>query len=264
MKKKKINDLDLTRWKQYTDILTDSLWIFDKRDKSGAHQNWYWGNFIPQIPYQVLMRYTKQKDWVLDCFAGSGTTLIESKKLGRNSIGIELNSEVVNKASKYIEDEPNKFNVISEILMGDSSKIDLKPILNLYNINQVQLLIMHPPYHDIIKFSDDKNDLSNANDVNTFLQMFGEVVDNMTPFLEKGRYLVLVIGDKYSKGEWIPLGFYCMNEILKRPYILKSIIVKNFEETRAKRNQKNLWKYRALKGGFYVFKHEYIMIFQKN
>ena len=52
-----------------------------------------------------------------------------------------------------------------------------------------------------------------------------------------------------------------MNEILKRPYILKSIIVKNFEETRAKRNQKNLWKYRALKGGFYVFKHEYIMIF---
>ena len=137
MKKKKINDLDLTRWKQYTDILTDSLWIFDKRDKSGAHQNWYWGNFIPQIPYQVLMRYTKQKDWVLDCFAGSGTTLIESKKLGRNSIGIELNSEVVNKASKYIEDEPNKFNVISEILIGDSSKIDLKPILNKYNINQV-------------------------------------------------------------------------------------------------------------------------------
>jgi len=91
--------------------------------------------------------------------------------------------------------------------------------------------------------------------------MFGEVIDNMTPFLEKGRYLALVIGDKYSKGEWIPLGFYCMNEILKRPYILKSIIVKNFEETRAKRNQKNLWKYRALKGGFYVFKHEYIMIF---
>jgi DNA modification methylase len=125
------------------------------------------------------MRYTKQKDWVLDCFAGSGTTLIESKKLGRNSIGIELNSEVVNKASKYIEDEPNKFNVISEILIGDSSKIDLKPILNKYNINQVQLLIMHPPYHDIIKFSDDKNDLSNANDINTFLQMFGEVIDNI-------------------------------------------------------------------------------------
>jgi hypothetical protein len=41
------------------------------------------------------------------------------------------------------------------------------------------------------------------------------------------------------------------------------IAVKNFEETRGKRNQKELWRYRALVGGFYVFKHEYIFIFQK-
>jgi len=75
--------------------------------------------------------------------------------------------------------------------------------------------------------------------------------------------LVLVIGDKYSKGEWIPLGFYCMQEILRRGFSLKSIIVKNFEETRGKRNQKELWRYRALVGGFYVFKHEYIMLFKK-
>jgi DNA modification methylase len=211
----------------------------------------------------MMMRYTKRNDWVLDCFLGSGTTLIESKRLGRNGIGIELNPKVVDEAKKYIDAEPNKFNVISEILIGDSRKIDLKPILNKYNINQVQLLIMHPPYHDIIQFSNDSNDLSNSENTESFLKKFGEVVDNMTPFLEKGRYLALVIGDKYSKGEWIPLGFYCMNEILKRPYILKSIIVKNFEETRAKRNQKELWRYRALVGGFYIFKHEYIMLFKK-
>lgn len=78
-----------------------------------------------------------------------------------------------------------------------------------------------------------------AKSTDEFLKMFGEVVDNATPFLEKGRYFALVIGDKYSKGEWIPLGFYCMQEVLKRRYLLKSIIVKNFEETRGKRNQKN-------------------------
>ncbi|MEO0119603.1 MAG: DNA methyltransferase [candidate division WOR-3 bacterium] len=122
---------------------------------------------------------------------------------------------------------------------------------------------MHPPYYDIIKFSKDPSDLSNAKNIDEFLKMFGEVVDNAQPYLEKGRYLVLVIGDKYSKGEWIPLGFYCMNEVLKRGYLLKSIIVKNFEETRGKRNQKELWRYRALVGGFYVFKHEYIFLFQK-
>jgi len=32
---------------------------------------------------------------------------------------------------------------------------------------------------------------------------------------------------------------------------------------RAKRNQENLWRYRALVGGFYVFRHEYILLFQK-
>jgi len=30
----KINDLDLNRWKQYSDIITDSLWILKKRDNT--------------------------------------------------------------------------------------------------------------------------------------------------------------------------------------------------------------------------------------
>jgi len=263
IKTSKINDINLGRWKEYNDIITDSLWIFDKRDSSGAHLGWYWGNFIPQIPHQLMLRYTKKEDWVLDPFLGSGTTLIECRRLGRNGIGIELNQEVANNAKTLIEKEENKFNIKTEVFVGDSRTIDIKNILYQNNISKVQLVIMHPPYHDIIKFSNDKRDLSNANSINEFLSMFGEVIDNVTPFLEDGRYLALVIGDKYSKGEWIPLGFYCMEEVLKRKYLLKSIIVKNFDETRGKRNQKELWRYRALAGGFYVFKHEYIMLFKK-
>jgi hypothetical protein len=263
VKTNKINDINLLRWKEYDDIITDSLWIFDKRDTSGAHLGWYWGNFIPQIPRQMMLRYTKKGDWVLDAFVGSGTTLIECRRLGRNGIGIELNPEVAQKAKELIEKEQNNYNVISEVIVGDSRTIDIRQILNRYGIKQVQLLIMHPPYHDIVKFSEDKRDLSNAKNIEEFLKMFGEVVDNVTPYLEKGRYFALVIGDKYSKGEWIPLGFYCMQEVLKRDYLLKSIIVKNFEETRGKRNQKELWRYRALVGGFYIFKHEYIMLFKK-
>lgn len=259
----KTNDINLLRWKEYDEIITDSLWVLDKRDSTGAHLGWYWGNFIPQIPHQMMLRYTKKNEWVLDTFAGSGTTLIECRRLGRNGIGIELNPEVVKKAEELIKKEQNKDRVVSDIVIGDSRRIDIKSILNRYGIEKVQLLILHPPYHDIIKFSTDTRDLSNAKNTEEFLKMFSEVLDNTTDFLEKGRYLVLVIGDKYSKGEWIPLGFYCMEEVLKKEYRLKSIIVKNFEETRGKRNQKELWRYRALVGGFYVFKHEYIMVFKK-
>ncbi len=259
----KINDINLLRWKEYDEIITDSLWILEKRDTSGAHLAWYWGNFIPQIPHQMMLRYTKKGDWVLDTFVGSGTTLIECRRLGRNGIGIELNPDVVEKAKALIEKEQNKEGVITEVITSDCRTIDIKEILKKYGITQFQLLIMHPPYHDIIKFSKDERDLSNARNTEEFLKMFGEAIDNATPHLEKGRYFVLVIGDKYYKGEWIPLGFYCMDEVLKRGYLLKSIIVKNFEETRSKRNQKELWRYRALVGGFYIFKHEYIMLFKK-
>lgn len=263
IKTNKINDINLFRWKEYSEIITDSLWLFKKRDSSGAHLGWYWGNFIPQIPRQLMWRYTKQGDWVLDPFAGSGTTLIECRRLGRNGIGVEINPEVVAKAKELIEKEPNRFNIVSEIVVGDSKHFDFKDYLKRKGIEKVQLIIMHPPYWDIIKFSTHPNDLSNAPTLERFLEDFGQVVDNVSKVLERKRYLAVVIGDKYSKGEWIPLGFYCLNEILKRGYKLKSIIVKNFEETRAKRHQKELWRYRALVGGFYVFKHEYILLFKK-
>jgi len=262
-KTNKVSDINLRRWKEYDDIITDSLWVLDKRDTSGAHLGWYWGNFIPQIPHQMILRYTKRGDWVLDAFVGSGTTLIECRKLGRNGIGIELEPDVAKKAEELVKKEPNKHEITTQVIPEDSRTVNIENVLGKYGIKQVQLLIMHPPYYDIIDFSKDRRDLSQAGSVEEFLKMFGEVVDNTTPFLEKGRYFALVIGDKYSKGEWIPLGFYCMNEVLKRGYSLKSIIVKNFEETRGKRNQKELWRYRALVGGFYIFKHEYVMLFKK-
>ncbi|EKC75800.1 DNA adenine modification methylase [human gut metagenome] len=61
----KYNDLDLSQWREYTDIETDSLWIIDKRDNSGAHSGHYHGNFVPQIPHQLFSRYTKKGDWIL-------------------------------------------------------------------------------------------------------------------------------------------------------------------------------------------------------
>jgi len=211
----------------------------------------------------MLKRYTKKDEWVLDPFVGCGTTLIESQRLGRNGIGIELQESVAQKARELIDSESNKHNVVAEVVTGDSTELDYAEILRRAGQKSVQLVVMHPPYFDIIKFSKDLRDLSNASSVDSFLDKMNMVIERAGKVLDKGRYLVLVIGDKYSKGEWIPLGFLTMQEVLKKGFMLKSIIVKNFEETTGKRNQKELWRYRALVGGFYIFKHEYIFIFKK-
>jgi tRNA G10 N-methylase Trm11 len=265
----RINDLNLKNWKEYEDVLTDSLWIIGERDKSGAHTGNYHGNFIPQIPNQLMRRFTKRGDVVLDTFLGGGTTLIECRRLGRNGVGIELISQIARMARNNIAQQPFlDGKVFTDILVSDSAKEKTKDkvieILKNHNKDRVQFIIMHPPYHDIIKFSDNPDDLSNAKSVQDFSKLFGNVVSNFLDLLEPKHYLAIVIGDKYTNSEWVPLGFMTMQEVLNRDgLILKSILVKNMVNNRAKRNQEHLWRYRALVGGFYIFRHEYILLFQK-
>jgi len=267
----KINDLDLKNWKNYQDILTDSLWLIGNRDNSGAHNNKYHGNFIPQIPNQLMRRFTKKGDVVLDAFLGNGTTLIESKRLGRHGIGIELLPDIARSAMQNINSElPNGKSVFTEVIVADSTIQEARErvleILEKNGKRKIHLIVLHPPYHDIIKFSDRKEDLSNTATVDEFSKKFGDVIENFVGLLDRNRYLAIVIGDKYTNSEWVPLGFYLMQETLKRGQglKLKSILVKNMVNNRAKLNQENLWRYRALVGGFYIFRHEYILIFKKS
>ncbi len=134
VKTSKINDINLLRWKEYDEIITDSLWVLDKRDTSGAHFGWYWGNFIPQIPHQMMLRYTKKGDWVLDTFVGSGTTGLVAKKLGRNFILIDNAKEYCELTKKRLERElqPSLFG-------GDISKIEVMTYEKLKNRTQKSL-----------------------------------------------------------------------------------------------------------------------------
>lgn len=256
------NDIDMSRWKDYSEIFTDSLWIIEKRDNSGAHSGDYHGNFVPQIPHQLFTRYTKKGDWILDPFMGSGTSLIEAQRMERNSVGIELQETVAKEAAKRIATERNEV-CKAKPFIGNSRTVHIEELLQTVGVEKVQFVILHPPYWDILKFSDNPDDLSNTATLDDFLHSFGEVIDNTTKVLEKNRYCAVVIGDKYANSQIVPLGFHCMNLFSERGFILKAILVKNYDETKGKANKQGIWRYRALASDFYIFKHEYIFVFKK-
>lgn len=263
---KPYNDIDLNRWKEYGHIKTDTLWEFPNRVKENGHSYDYHGNYIPQIAQQLYERFTKKNDIVLDLFFGSGTSGIEALNMGRRCIGVELKQEMVDYVSEKFT--PKQLVTDVNLICGDSASSEITDMiqarLDVMGREKAQFLVLHPPYDDIIKFSDKKEDLSNCASTDEFYDLFENVARNGFEKLEKGRFAALIIGDKYSKGQYIPLSFGCMERMNRAGFITKAIIVKDIQgNEKAKGKQANLWRYRALYGGFYIFKHEYVMVFQK-
>lgn len=259
------NDFDMNDWKNI-DIETDDLWLIKERDKSGKHKNVYHGNFVPQIPNQLIRRYTKKGEVVADIFNGSGTSLFECEKLERKFIGFDINSEILN----YVKDEmglcSQDFYKLNLCDNTDKKAFDqsMQNSLNELGEKSVQLILMHPPYHDIVKFTNNVRDLSNLPNVDEFINMFLLSCQNSLKFLDKERYFAVIIGDIYKNSEVVPLSFLCMDMICKNFKVkLKGVIVKNIEGNRGKLGVGGIWRYRALKSDYYIFKHEYILVFKK-
>ena len=260
------NDIDLNNWKLYSHIKTGSLWVFASRDKTNGHSYDYHGNFIPQIATQLFERFTKKNDIILDMFFGSGTSGIEALNMKRRCIGVELKQDMVD----YVSDKFTKKELVTDvnIIQGDSAsdiiKDKVKARLEIMGKEKAQFCILHPPYDDIIKFSDKKEDLSNCSTTEEFYDLFERVAKNAYDLLEKGRFAALIIGDEYKNSRVVPLGFECMKRMENAGFITKAIVVKNVTgNEKAKGRQANLWRYRALAGGFNIFEHEYIMTFYK-
>lgn len=252
-------------WKT-TDINVESLWLIDTRDTSGKHANVYHGNFVPQIPYQLIKRYTKKHDVVLDMFLGSGTTLFECERLQRHCIGCDINTEILAYVREKMSGASPIHYEINTCDVTDKRQFHntIKNSLTALHADAVDFIISHPPYLNIVTFTDKEEDLSHLADTDVFLQKYVDSLETALEFLPKHKYFGIVIGDIYRNREVIPLGFYTMHAVKQRFDVkLKGIVVKNIEGNHGKLGSQHIWKYRALQSDYFIFKHEYIFVFKK-
>ena len=250
----------------FNELNADSLWLIPERDKSGKHRNVYHGNFVPQIPSQLIRRFTQEGEVVLEFFSGSGTTLFECEKHNRKYIGFDINPEMVSYATTAMSDNPDypyRLHCL-DLNQREETEKAIAEDLGHFDRKDIDLFITHPPYSDIVRFTDLPGDLSHISDISVFLERLMTILETGMERLKKGGHFGIVMGDLYRNSEVVPLGFLTMDAVKKRfKVLLKGIIVKNIEGNRGKLGQNSIWRSRALRSDYYIFKHEYIFVFRK-
>lgn len=229
-----------------------SIWKFPNRGDWATHKGDYRGNWSPHIPRNIILKYTKPNDLVLDNFLGSGTTLIECRLLNRNGIGVDINPMALK-----LSEERLRFNVdnssIQQLFEADSKN------LSMIDSNSIDLICTHPPYSNIIKYSSNMHDDLSHLPYSDFLTAIEDVSKECLRVLKPGHYCAFMIGDIRKKGNVIPLGFMTMQKFIDSGFILKEIIIK--EQFNCKST--DYWKEKTNSLNFYLLAHEYIFILKK-
>ncbi|ABB15480.1 TRM11 family SAM-dependent methyltransferase [Carboxydothermus hydrogenoformans] len=231
---------------------TTTVWSFPDRGSWATHSGKYRGNWSPFIPRNIILRYSKEGEVVLDQFVGSGTTLVEAKLLKRKGIGVDINPEAVSLTLK---------NTNFEIEEGGEIEVRVGDARNLYFLKDesIDLICTHPPYSNIIKYSDNiEGDLSHF-DVNDFLLEMEKVAKECYRVLKKGKFCAILIGDTRRKGYIIPIGFSVMEIFRKIGFKLKEIIIKEQHNC----SSTGYWRNQSIKYNFLLIAHEYLFVFKK-
>ena len=77
-----------------------TVWSITTKGYAGAH----YATFPPELPEVCIKAGTKEGDFVLDPFVGSGTTCLVARDLGRESVGLDLSFDyLVNNAKVRLE-----------------------------------------------------------------------------------------------------------------------------------------------------------------
>ncbi len=233
------------------ELETNTVWTFPDRGKWATHDAKYRGNWSPYIPRNVILRYSQEGDTVLDPFVGGGTTAVEAKLTNRNFIGFDINPTAVELSHKKCEFEFDTSASLT-IDVADARKLPLKD-------NSIDLICAHPPYADIIHYSDDiEGDLSLL-PMKDFLFEIDKVADEFHRVLKKDKFCAILMGDMRKKGMVQPLAFETMRVFELAGFKTKEIIIKEQHNCKAT----GYWKTNSIKFNFLLLAHEYLFVFKK-
>lgn len=224
---------------------------FSRSGKWATHDAKYRGNWSPYIPRNVILRYSHEGEIVLDPFVGGGTTAVEAKLTQRNFIGYDINP-----AATELSRKKCNFQFTTEAF----SAIDVADARNLpLADSSVDLICTHPPYADIIHYSEDiAGDLSLL-PMKEFLHEMGKVAKEFYRVLKKDKFCAVLMGDTRKKGMVQPLAFETMRLFELAGFKTKEIIIKEQHNCKAT----GYWKTNSIKYNFLLLAHEHLFVFKK-
>jgi len=231
-----------------------TVWSFPQRGNWATHNPSYRGNFAPQIARNIIEMYSNKNDSILDPMVGAGTTLIEAKLLARNALGLDINPKAINltkTALRFKHHPPST----QHARVADARD------LSFLKDNSFDLVLTHPPYMNIIKYSQGKipEDLSNIGSLPKFCDEIEKIAAELCRVLKPDKYCAILIGDTRKARHYVPLAFHVMRRFLNVGFALKEDIIK--VQHNCKYTQP--WHRKAKRDKFYLIMHEHLFVFRK-